>query len=66
MALGLEEHRWLWSVVYRGRLLPILTSQIAQKTISVWGLPWTFRFLAGMMLVIGTVSPLVHIEEDLL
>jgi len=33
----------------------MLKPQIAQKTISVWGLPWTFRFLAGMMLIIGTV-----------
>jgi hypothetical protein len=35
----------------------VLNAQIAQKTISDWGLPWTFRFLAGMMLIIGTVSP---------
>lgn len=33
----------------------MLKPQIAQKTISIWGLPWTFRFLAGMMLIIGTV-----------
>ena len=37
------------------RSVIMLNPQIAQRTISVWGLPWTFRFLAGMMLVIGTV-----------
>ena len=33
-----------------------LILQISQRTIDAWGLPWTFRFLALVSLVLGVVS----------